>query len=160
MLLPKLKVLFLCTGNSCRSQMAEGWARELRGAEVEPFSAGTAPSVLDRLAVRVMADAGVEIAGHWSKSTSDLSGIEFDHVVTVCDGARQSCPVFPGAARVTHAGFDDPPALARGAESEEQALACYRRVSDEIRDFVATFGFGRGDDEPGRLDGGPREGRA
>jgi len=135
--LPKLKILFLCTGNSCRSQMAEGWARHLRGEEIEAASAGVAPHGLDPRAVRVMAEAGVDISGHASRHVDEIAGEGFDWVVTVCDAARESCPVFPGRARIVHRGFEDPPRLATGAATEEEALAPYRRVRDEIRDFVA-----------------------
>lgn len=142
-MLPKLKVLFLCTGNSCRSQMAEGWARQLLADRLEPYSAGVAPKGLDPRAVRVMAEAGVDLSGHTSKHVDDVlarleaAGEALDRVVTVCDSARESCPVFPGSARVTHRSFDDPPRLAAGAAGEEEALAHYRRVRDEIRAFVA-----------------------
>ncbi len=134
-----LKVLFLCTGNSCRSQMAEGWARHLKRGRIEPYSAGVATHGLNPLAVRVMAEAGVDISGHRSKHVDDLNEIRFDCVVTVCDNAHESCPVFPGAPRVKHVGFDDPPRLARQASSEEEALGHYRRVRDEIRAFVETL---------------------
>ncbi len=142
-MLPKLrepvKVLFLCTGNSCRSQMAEGWARDLHGGKIEAFSAGVAPKGLDPRAVRVMAEAGVDISDHASRHVGELVGIGFDWVVTVCDSARESCPLFPGRAGVVHRGFDDPPRLALGATTEEEALAPYRRVRDEIRAFVAAL---------------------
>lgn len=131
------RVLFLCTGNSCRSQMAEGWARALRAASLEAFSAGTRPQGLNPLAVRVMREAGVEISGHTSKRPEDL-GVSFDVVITVCDAAREACPVFP-AARMVHVGFDDPPHLAEAARTEEEAMAPYRRVRDEIRAFVETL---------------------
>lgn len=135
----KLKVLFLCTGNSCRSQMAEGWARYLRGSVIEAYSAGTKAQGLNPLAVKVMAEAGVDISAHRSKNLADLFQIEFDFVVTVCDNARESCPIFPGPAKVVHRGFDDPPHLALGAKSEEEALRQYRRVRDEIRDYILTL---------------------
>jgi arsenate reductase len=131
-----LKVLFLCTGNSCRSQMAEGWARQLKGDIIEPYSAGIEAHGLNPLAAEVMAEAGVDISTHHSKIVSDVLGIAFDYVVTVCDHARESCPIFPGKAKVIHVAFDDPPRLAAGAKSEEEALSHYRRVRDEIRDFV------------------------
>ncbi len=130
------RVLFLCTGNSCRSQMAEGWARALHGDRLEAHSAGTAPHGLDPRAVRVMAEAGIDIAGARAKPVDELLHLAFDLVVTVCDDARESCPVFPGRARVVHRGFDDPPALAREAATQEEALAPYRRVRDEIRRLV------------------------
>ena len=134
--LPKLKILFLCTGNSCRSQMAEGWARRLKGDVIEPYSAGVEPRCLDGLAVKVMAEAGADISHHRSKNVSELMNVPFDYVVTVCGHADETCPMFPGKAKVVHAGFDDPPRLAKDAKSEEESLAHYRRVRDEIRAFV------------------------
>ncbi len=130
----RVRVMFLCTGNSCRSQMAEGWARALRSRWIDACSAGTHPHGLNPLAVRAMAEAGVDISGHASKRPEDLGGA-FDVVVTVCDGAHGACPVFPGS-RVVHVGFDDPPRLAVGSQSEEEAMGHYRRVRDEIRAFV------------------------
>ena len=135
----KLKVLFLCTGNSCRSQMAEGWARALKGDVIEPYSAGVLPHGLDPRAVRAMAEVGVDISGQRSKHVDTLKETEFDYVVTVCDSAREACPVFPGRTRMVHRDFDDPPILARNARSEEEALAHYRRVRDEIRRFVESM---------------------
>ncbi len=133
------KLLFLCTGNSCRSQMAEGWARALLGDRIEVHSAGTAPGRLDPRAVRVMAEAGVDIAGQRSKHLDELADVGFDAVITVCDSAERGCPVYPGTVRRLHAGFDDPPRLAAGAASEEEALAPYRRVRDQIREFVEAL---------------------
>ncbi len=132
----KLKILFLCTGNSCRSQMAEGWARHLKSDVIEPCSAGIEKHGLNPLAVKVMAEAGVDISGQESKTVSELPTLDFDFVVTVCGHAHEHCPYFPGRARVVHVGFDDPPRLAAGAANEEEALAHYRRVRDEIRAFV------------------------
>ncbi|MCE5240824.1 arsenate reductase ArsC [bacterium] len=126
----------MCTGNSCRSQMAEGWARALQGDVIEPYSAGLEKHGMNPLAVKVMAEAGVDISGQYSKTTDELGDTEFDVVVTVCDRARESCPLFAGNARVVHVGFDDPPFLARDAATEEEALPHYRRVRDEIRAFV------------------------
>lgn len=136
----RLSVLFLCTGNSCRSQMAEGWARALKPREIDAHSAGTAPHGLNPLAVRAMREVGVDITSHTSKRPEDLAarGVRIDVVVTVCDSAHESCPVIPGA-RIVHAGFDDPPRLARGARSEDEAMAHYRRVRDEIRAFVESL---------------------
>jgi arsenate reductase len=134
-----LKVLFLCTGNSCRSQMAEGWARALRGDVIEPYSAGTQPRGVDPLAVRVMAEAGVDISGQTSKSLDSLKNIRFDYVVTLCEDAGEACPFFPGAKKTIHRGFDDPPVLVRKGAAEEQALAIYRRVRDEIRAYIETL---------------------
>jgi len=132
----KLEVLFLCTGNSCRSQMAEGWARHLKGDAIEPYSAGIEPHGMNERAVAVMKEAGVDIAGQRSKHVNELKGLPFDYVVTVCDHASETCPVFPGRMRVVHVGFDDPPRLAKDAKTEEEALRHYRRVRDEIRAFV------------------------
>ena len=134
-----LKVLFLCTGNSCRSQMADGWARKLKGDVIESYSAGVETHGLNPKAVQVMAEAGVDISGHRSKHVRELSDVPFDFVVTVCDNAQESCPVFPGKIKVVHVGFDDPPRLAKAARSEEEALNHYRRVRDEIRKFVETL---------------------
>jgi arsenite methyltransferase len=128
------RVLFLCTGNSCRSQMAEGWARALKSCEIEAYSAGTNPHGLNPLAVRAMREVGVDIARHGSKRPEEI-GVPFDVVVTVCDSAHESCPVFSGA-RIVHVGFDDPPRLAKGAASDDEAMPHYRRVRDEIRAFI------------------------
>jgi len=132
-------ILFLCTGNSCRSQMAEGWARYLKSDVLKPYSAGIETHGLNPNAVKVMAEAGVDISGHGSKHLDELGDIEFDHVVTVCAGAHESCPAFPGKTRVTHVGFDDPPRLAKEAATEAEALNHYRRVRDGIRAFVETL---------------------
>ena len=134
----KLKILFLCTGNSCRSQMAEGWARALKPEAVEPYSAGTDPHGLNPLAVRVMAEAGVDITTQRSKHVDELKDVPLDYVVTVCDSAHEACPLFPGRTKVVHVGFDDPPRLAKAAKTEEEALGHYRRVRDEIRQFILT----------------------
>ena len=135
-LTPKRKVLFLCTGNSCRSQMAEGWARALKGDRIEAYSAGLEAHGLNPYAVKVMAEAGVDISKHRSKLLDDLNHIPFDAVITVCSQAHASCPRFPGQARVVHVGFDDPPTLAQNAASEADALGHYRRVRDEICSFI------------------------
>jgi arsenate reductase (thioredoxin) len=133
----KVRILFLCTGNSCRSQMAEGWARALKPELIEPFSAGVVKHGMNERAVRVMAEAGVDISHQYSKTVDELPTVEFDYVVTLCGHAEENCPYFPGKATRVHRGFDDPPALAAGASSEEEALAHFRRVRDEIREFVA-----------------------
>jgi arsenate reductase (thioredoxin) len=139
---PKLRVLFLCTGNACRSQMAEGWARALKSSEIDPFSAGIIAAGLDPLAVTAMAEAGVDIQAQRSKSVDELrvaaTGAlpQFEYVVTLCGNAHETCPAFPGPARIVHVGFDDPPSLARGAATREAALQHYRRVRDEIREFI------------------------
>ncbi len=140
----QLKILFLCTGNSCRSQMAEGWARHLKSDSIEAYSAGIETHGLNPNAVRVMAEAGVDISQQQSQNVTELLDIPFDWVVTVCNNAHETCPVFPGKTRVVHVGFDDPPRLARSARTEEEALSHYRRVRDEIRAFVERL--------PGRLE--------
>ena len=132
----KFKVLFLCTGNSCRSQMAEGWARRLKADSVEPYSAGILAHGLNPNAVKVMAEAGVDISSHTSKTVSEVLHLPFDFVVTVCGNANETCPVFPGKVPRVHTGFDDPPKLAKQARTEEEALSHYRRVRDEIKTFV------------------------
>jgi len=136
--LHKKKVLFLCTGNSCRSQMAEGWARYLKSDCVEAFSAGIEKHGLNPYAVRVMAEAGVDITAQRSKHVDELN-IDFDYVVTVCAHAHESCPVFPGNAKVVHVAFADPPALAAACETEEEKLNCFRTLRDQIRDFIQTL---------------------
>ncbi len=135
----KTRILFLCTGNSCRSQMAEGWARALKADEVEAYSAGIETHGLNPNAVKVMAEAGVDISDQKSQHVNELADVELDCVVTVCSHAHESCPVFPGETRVVHVGFEDPPKLAQNAATEEEALEHYRRVRDEIRRFVETL---------------------
>lgn len=132
----KIRILFLCAGNSCRSQMAEGWTRRLKSDVIEPYSAGIETHGLNSNAVKVMAEAGVDISGQRSKHVKDLPDIEFDYVITLCDHASQHCPFFPGKTKILHFGFDDPPKLAQNAKTEQEALNCYRRVRDEIRAFV------------------------
>ncbi len=145
----KLKILFLCTGNSCRSQMAEGWTRELKGDSIEVYSAGIETHGLNPMAVEAMAEAGVDISKHTSKHIDTLRDRAFDAVITVCDNARESCPIFPGAKRILHVGFIDPPVMAKtlatqGAGKEEQRN-CYRLVRDEIRTFVESLPESLGD---------------
>lgn len=132
-------LLFLCTGNSCRSQMAEGFARQLKSDQFTVYSAGIETHGLNPTAVKVMAEVAVDITGHESTHVDDLQHIAFDWVVTVCDHAAEQCPIFPGQARVVHRVFDDPPRLARDAKSEQEALRFYRRVRDEIRAYVETL---------------------
>lgn len=139
----KVKILFLCIGNSCRSQMAEGWTRALKGDAIEVYSAGIEVHGLNKVAVEVMAEVGVDISAHTSKHLEDLRHIAFDVVITVCDNARETCPFFPGAKKMVHVGFSDPPTMAKilaaeGAGEEEQR-DCYRRVRDEVRAFVETL---------------------
>jgi arsenate reductase (thioredoxin) len=143
----KLKVLFLCTGNSCRSQMAEGWARALKGDTVEAYSAGIEKHGMNPHAVRVMAEAGVDISRQYSKTLAEIGAAEFDYVVTVCGDANENCPALPGKARRVHVGFADPPRLTQHLPDGEEKLAVYRQVRDEIRRFVealpASLGTGQ-----------------
>jgi arsenate reductase len=132
----KLKVLFLCTGNSCRSQMAEGWTRQLKGDQIEAYSAGIEKHGMNPHALRVMSEAGVDISRQYSKTPADLGPVPFDYVVTVCGHAHENCPVFLGQAKVVHVGFEDPPKLTKHLPDGEEKLAVYRRVRDEIRKFV------------------------
>lgn len=133
-----LTILFLCHGNSCRSQMAEGWARHLKEDVLDPLSAGEVADGVDPLAVLVMKEAGVDIAGHRSKTIADLSDRDVDVVITLCDTSHKQCPAFPGSPMVVHHAFDDPPILTKGLD-RGAALAVYRRVRDEIRDYVRTL---------------------
>ncbi len=139
MLPHKLNVLFLCTGNSCRSQMAEGWARHLKADAIEPYSAGIEKHGLNPHAVKVMAEAGVDIRSHTSKTLDELKHVRFDYVVTVCGHAHETCPIFPDKAEVVHVGFDDPPRLAAMDPDPGNVLNHYRRVRDEVRTFIQTL---------------------
>jgi arsenate reductase len=132
----KIKVLFLCTGNSCRSQMAEGWARHLKGDVIEAYSAGIFPSGVNPKAVKVMAEADVDISSQTSKQVDELLGIDFDYVVTLCDNARELCPVFPGKAKLVHKGFEDPIAV---VGSEEKVMQVYRKTRADIKAFIETL---------------------
>ena len=139
----KLKVLFLCTGNSCRSQMAEGWTRYLKGDLIDAYSAGIETHGLNHNAVKVMAEAKVDISNQRSKLIDEFMDMSFDYVVTVCEHAHETCPTFPSDAKVIHAGFNDPPKMAAkiaqiGGTKEEQ-LECYRKVRDEIQLFVESM---------------------
>ena len=131
----RLKILFLCTGNSCRSQMAEGWTRHLKMDQIDAYSAGTKAQGLNQQAVKVMGEVGIDIARHTSKTLDQLD-VAFNYVVTVCSAADHVCPQFPGRTKVVHVGFDDPPHLAQRTASEEETLQHYRRVRDEIGEFV------------------------
>ncbi len=143
-----LKLLFLCTGNSCRSQMAEGWARSLKADSIEAYSAGIETHGLNPYAVRAMAEAGVDISGQESQTVADIAAAggpaQFDVVVTVCGHADEHCPNFTAATQKVHRPFDDPPRLAAAIADEERKMEPYRRVRDEIRQFVAAL--------PGNLD--------
>jgi len=132
----KISILFLCTGNSCRSQMAEGFANALRGDIIEAYSAGIEPKTVDPLAIKVMKEAGVDISHHVSKHVNELINNQFDFVITVCGHAYENCPVFPGKTKVMHRGFEDPPQLAGEAKTQEEALYHYRKVRDQIKAFI------------------------
>ena len=134
-----VNILYLCTGNSCRSQIAEGWTRLLGGDQVEVQSAGIEAHGKNPRAIEVMQEAGIDISGQQSKTLEELGDIEFDYVVTVCGHAHATCPYFPAKTAVVHRGFDDPPALAKGAATEDEALSHYRRVRDEIREYILTL---------------------
>ncbi len=141
-----MRVLFLCTGNSCRSQMAEGLCRHIHGADIACKSAGIERHGLNPLAVKAMAEIGIDISGHTSKTINDLDDTElgntgldktaFDYIITVCEHANEACPVLPAATEVIHQAFDDPPTLATDSASEAEALVHYRRVRDEIKVFI------------------------
>ena len=133
------RILFLCTGNSCRSQMAEGWARELGNDSIIAASAGLEAHGLNPHAVHVMGEAGVDISKQESQTIDHHLHQRFDLVVTVCSHAHENCPVWPKDAEVRHIPFDDPPALARNASSEEEGLKYYRRVRDEIQTAISAL---------------------
>ena len=135
----KSNILILCTGNSCRSQMAEGWTNHLKGDVIDCKSAGIETHGLNPMAVKAMAEAGVDIAHHQSQLVDELLDEPWDFVITVCGHAHETCPIFPGKAKVVHVGFDDPPALAKEEATEEGAMAHYRRVRDEIRAFIESL---------------------
>ncbi|RJR46426.1 MAG: arsenate reductase ArsC [Desulfobacteraceae bacterium] len=135
----KARILYLCTGNSCRSQMAEAFTNTLKRHELEAHSAGVSPKGVDPRAIKAMAEVGIDISGYKSKDVSAFGNLEFDYVVTLCDNAREACPYFPAKTRVVHRGFEDPPRLAAGARNEEEAMDHYRGVRDEIRAFVESL---------------------
>jgi arsenate reductase (thioredoxin) len=132
----KLRILFLCTGNSCRSQMAEGFTRALKGDTIEVWSAGIEAHGLNPYAVKVMAEVGIDISGQKSKTTAELPDVDLDYVITVCDHARESCPLFLKAVKQVHAGFEDP---AAASGTEEEIMAVFREVRDQIRAFVENM---------------------
>jgi arsenate reductase len=137
----KIKILFLCTGNSCRSQMAEGWAKKLKADVIEAYSAGIETHGLNPHAVRVRSEVGVDISSYNSKHVDEFKDIDFDYVVTVCGHANEHCPVFSGDTKVIHVGFEDPPKKAQQANNEQEAIDCYRKVRDEIKSFVEKLPY-------------------
>lgn len=135
----RIKVLFLCTGNSCRSQMAEGWAKAIKSDTIDAYSAGIETHGLNPNAVKVMAEVGIDITNQQSQNINEFTEIDFDYVVTVCGHAHETCPIFPRNATVIHHGFDDPPQLAKAFEDPEKQLNCYRQVRDAIRFYILTL---------------------
>src|SRR5258708_22561270 len=132
----KKRVLILCTGNSARSQMAEGLLRHDAGDRFEVESAGTKPSQVRPEAIAVMNEVGIDISGHRSKSVDEFAGRSFDYVLTVCDSAKESCPIFPGDGTRLHHSFEDPAAV---TGSDEDRLAAFRKVRDQIRQHLGAF---------------------
>ena len=130
----KKKILILCTGNSARSQMAEGLLKHITQGKYEIFSAGTKPSSVRPEAIRVLAEIGIDISDNRSKSVDEFTGSEIDYVLTVCDNAQENCPYFPAKTKVVHHSFDDPPGI--GEEDQETTLKIFRRVRDEINDYL------------------------
>jgi len=133
----KRRVLILCTGNSARSQMAEGILRHDGGSVFDVQSAGVKPSSVRPEAIQVMREIGIDISGHWSKSVDEFIGQEFDTVITVCDNAKETCPVFPGKTERVHRSFEDPPPP--GVGSDEERLSIFRSVRDEIRKWMKDY---------------------
>ena len=133
----KERVLILCTGNSARSQMAEGLLRHDAGGRFDVESAGTKPGMVRPEAIAAMQELGIDISRHRSKHVDEFESRHFDYVITVCDNAKESCPVFFGAAEKLHHSFEDPPSASQGAEAER--LAIFRRVRDELRVYLADF---------------------
>ena len=133
------KILFVCTGNSCRSQMAEGWVRYLKKDILQPDSAGIEKRGLDHLAIQVMDEVGVDISRQTSKLINELKDKDFDYVITICEDANRNCPVFPGKAKRIHHAFDDPPRIAKTLTSQDEIMSLYRRVRDEIKEFVSKM---------------------
>jgi len=132
------KILFLCTGNSCRSQMAEGWANQLHKGNISAFSAGTEPAgEVNKYAILAMSEAGIDISNHRSKHLDEFKDIEFDLVITVCDNAREKCPLYWGKTKKIHKSFEDPFVLAKDSRSDEEVLNHYRRIRDELKEFVS-----------------------
>jgi arsenate reductase len=134
----KKRVLILCTGNSARSQMAEGLLRHDAGERFDVESAGTKPGIVRPEAIAAMKELGIDISGHRSKSVEEFDGQQFDYVITVCDSARETCPVFFGAAKPMHHSFDDPPPMSQG--TDEERMAIFRRVRDALRAYLGEFG--------------------
>lgn len=129
----KIKVLFLCTGNSCRSQIAEGWAKHLKGDIMDVYSAGVAPGTLNQMAVKVMAEAGVDISAQRPKNIDEFKNISFDYVVTLCDNARENCPIFPRRTKLFHKTFEDPSFM---TGSEQQIKTAFVKLRGRMKAFI------------------------
>ncbi len=132
----KINILFLCTGNSCRSQIAQGWAEHLKSDTIEAFSAGIIPIGVNAHAIEVMKEAGVDISHHTSKHIDDLQGLDFDYVITLCDSAKENCPILPNAVKTIHKPFHDPVGT---IGSTQQILEAFRKIRDQIKQFVETL---------------------
>jgi arsenate reductase len=132
----KVKVLFICTGNSCRSQMAEGWARHLKGDVIDAYSAGIQPAGVSSRAIKAMAEVGIDISCQSSKHVDELAGVDFDYVVTLCDYAKEHCPIFPGETKQMHRSFEDPSAV---WGSDDEIMTAFRKTRDDIRNFIETL---------------------
>jgi arsenate reductase (thioredoxin) len=133
------KILFLCTGNSCRSQIAEAWTNYLQKAKFRAYSAGIAPKGVDQRAIKVMAEVGIDISKQKSKDIDSLGAMKFDYVVTLCDNANEACPFFLAKTKLIHRGFADPPKITEEVTNEEEVLSHYRRVRDEIKTFIENI---------------------
>ena len=132
----KLNILFLCTGNSCRSQIAEGWAKKLKSDCIEPFSAGVSPIKVSARAIKIMAEAGVDISNQYSKHLDDLCGIDFDYVITLCDNAAEICPAYPAKTKIVHKPFADPSVM---MGDEEIVMNSFRKTRDQIKNFILSL---------------------
>lgn len=140
----KKKILFLCTGNSCRSQMAEGWCRSIWSHQYDCYSAGTQKHGMNERAIKSMKEAGIDLSNHFSKTTDDLSNIKFDYIITVCDAAKEACPYFPGG-KIIHIGFQDPPRLTKDMTDEDEIMKIYNRIRDEIKEAIKNLPYLIGD---------------
>ena len=135
----RIKILFLCTSNSCRSQMAEGFVRHLHPDKMDALSAGIIAKGIDPYAIIVMKEAGIDISSQRSKTVNELGKMQFDFIITLCDISEKNCPIFPSKYGIIHQGFDDPPALAAKETDEKQKLTIYRNVRDRIRQYIENL---------------------
>ena len=135
----KIKILFLCTGNSCRSQMAESLCKCIKRDSIQAYSAGVKPVKVNPLAIEVMKEKNIDISGYRSKSIEEFKSSNFDYIITLCDSAKETCPYFPG--KIIHHGFGDPPAIAKKCKTKEEKLRVYKKIRDEIEEFVQTLPY-------------------